>query len=62
MNKYMITTDELSELLEIPEYLARKVIKEVNMELSKKGYIAINTRPLKAPRKEVFKRLGIEVK
>lgn len=40
-NKIYITASELADYLGISKGLAYKIIKELNQELSKKGYIVI---------------------
>lgn len=60
MPKLMIDTSELSELLGITNRKANDILREVNNELKEQGYLIVNTRPLKAPRKIVLERLNIQ--
>lgn len=54
-----ITTAELADLLNINRRQANRILRTVNEELQREGYIALNTRPLKAPRTRVLQRLGL---
>lgn len=60
MPNLMISSTELAEILQIPVRQAAKVIREVNKELSAKGIYVFDTRPPKAPRQEVMKRIGVK--
>lgn len=55
----VITTAELADLLNINRRQANRILRTVNEELQREGYIVLNTRPLKAPRHQVMKRLGL---
>lgn len=55
----VITAQELADLLGIPERKANRILREVNEDLQRDGYIVLNTRPLKAPRSKVMQRLGL---
>lgn len=54
-----ITTAELATLLNITQRQASKILRTVNEELQREGFITLNTRPLKAPRHQVLTRLGL---
>lgn len=56
---FMIDSYELSSLLGITQREANRVIRTVNQELQEKGFLVIKSRPQRAPRNEVFKRLKI---
>lgn len=56
---FMIDSYELSSLLGITKREANRVIRTVNQELQEKGFLVIKSRPQRAPRNEVFKRLKI---
>ena len=60
MEQLMISSVELAKLLEVPQRQATRVIREVNEELRARGVYVFNTKPPKAPRKEVFRKIGIE--
>ena len=60
MDSPNITTQELAELLHIPQKQAVAVIKLVNAELEKQGAYVLKTRPMMAPRKLVMMKLNIE--
>ena len=47
-------------MLGVPVRQASKLIKETNEELSKKGIYVFNTRPPRAPRKEVLRKIGVK--
>lgn len=55
----VITSRELANLLGIPERKAAQIMRTVNAELQRDGYIVLNTRPLKCPRSKVMERLGL---
>jgi hypothetical protein len=55
----VINSAELSDLLKITRRQANRILRTVNEELQREGYIVLNTRPLKAPRHQVLKRLGL---
>ncbi len=55
----MIDSYELSDLLGITHREANRVIRTVNQEMERKGFLVIKSRPQRAPRNEVFKRLKI---
>ena len=55
----MIDALELSDLLCITHREANRVIRTVNQEMERKGFLVIKSRPQRAPRVEVLKRLGI---
>lgn len=55
----VINSAELADLLNINRRQANKILRTVNEELQREGYIVLNTRPLKAPRHQVMKRLGL---
>ena len=55
----VITTAELATMLNITRRQANRILRTVNDELQREGYIVLNTRPLKAPRHQVMKRLGL---
>ena len=55
----MIDALELSDLLGITHREANRVIRTVNQEMERKGFLVIKSRPQRAPRVEVLKRLGI---
>lgn len=57
----MITTNELAEILQIPNKVAAEVIKAVNDDLKKEGAFVLNTRPMRAPTELVFKKLHIKM-
>lgn len=57
--KVMIDALELSDLLGITHREANRVIRTVNQEMERKGFLVIKSRPQRAPRVEVLKRLGI---
>ena len=57
--QHLITAPELAELLAIPERKAAQILRTVNEDLQRDGYIVLNTRPLKAPRSKVMERLGL---
>ena len=59
-NKSFIDSVELAELCEISQKQATEIIKEVQQELKEKGVLIIKRRPLIAPRKEVFRKIGVE--
>ena len=54
-----IDTQELANMLGVPTRQATKILREVNAELQRDGYLVLNTRPLKAPRNKVMERLGL---
>ena len=54
-----IDTQELADLLGVSTRQASRILREVNAELQRDGYIVLNTRPLKAPRTKVMERLGL---
>lgn len=58
-NAVMIDALELSDLLGITHREANRVIRTVNQEMERKGFLVIKSRPQRAPRVEVLKRLGI---
>ena len=58
-NNVMIDALELSDLLGITHREANRVIRTVNQEMERKGFLVIKSRPQRAPRVEVLKRLGI---
>lgn len=58
-NNVMIDSYELSDLLGITHREANRVIRTVNQEMERKGFLVIKSRPQRAPRVEVLKRLGI---
>lgn len=55
----VINSAELADLLNINRRQANKILRTVNEELQREGYIVLNTRPIKAPRHQVIKRLGL---
>ena len=59
-DKPYITTQELAELLHIPQYQAVAIIKLVNDDLKKQGAYVLKTRPMMAPTKLVMMKLNIE--
>ena len=60
MENLMINSVELAEMLGVTKRQASRVINEVNKELSEKGVYVFYTRPPRAPRKEVLRKIGIE--
>lgn len=46
-------------MLGIPTRKANRIIREVNAELQREGYLVLNTRPVKAPKEKVMQRLGL---
>lgn len=56
----LITAPELADLLAIPERKAAQILRTVNAELQRDGFLVLNTRPLKAPRSRVMERLGLK--
>lgn len=56
----MIDTIELAEMLGITRRTASEIIRLVNAELQSKGFYVLTTRPARAPRNEVLKKLHIE--
>ena len=59
--KPFIDSKELAELLCITVRQANEIIKATQEELRNKGVYVIKSRPLIAPRKEVFRKIGVEV-
>lgn len=60
MNPF-ITTNELADLCDITQREASHIIREVQKDLEERGFYVIKTKPLKAPRKEVLRKLGVEL-
>lgn len=58
-NSIMIDSYELSSLLGITQREANRVIRTVNQELEEQGFLVIKSRPQRAPRHEVFRRLKL---
>lgn len=56
----LIDSRELARFLGIGRRQATEIIKKVNQELEQQGFLQIKTKPLKAPRHQVMKRLGVE--
>ena len=56
MNNYYIKVQEVMKILDVKETKAYKIIKELNQELEKKGYITVAGR---VPRKYFFERCGV---
>lgn len=59
MNPF-ITTYELAEMCDITQREASHIIREVQKDLESRGFYIIKSKPLRAPKKEVLKRLGVE--
>lgn len=59
MENLMISSLELAKLLDVPVRQASKVIHEVNRELEERGVYVFKTKPPRAPRKEVLRKVGI---
>ena len=55
----MIDSYELSALLGTTVRESNRIIRTVNQELEKQGFLVIKSRPQRAPRREVFQRLKI---
>jgi len=62
MNNQYITTQELAEELAIPQRQAVAIIKTVNNRLLSQGALILKTRPMRAPRNEVYDLLHLERK
>lgn len=60
MNPF-ITTNELAEMCDITNREASHIIREVQKDLEDRGFYVIKSKPLRAPRKEVLKKLGVEL-
>lgn len=58
MSKYMMTPDEVAEIMECSKSSAYLIIRQLNTELAAKGFI---TRSARIPRKYFFERIGIEM-
>lgn len=58
MNNYYIFCKEVMEILNVKEAKAYKIIRQMNDELEKKGFIVVAGR---VPRKYFFKRVGVEL-
>lgn len=56
----LIDSKELAELLNIRQREASQIIREVQKDLEDRGFYVIKSKPLKAPRKEVLRKLGVE--
>lgn len=56
----MIDTNELAELLGVSKRSASKLIREVQAEMQREGLYIISTKPLKAPREKVFRKIGVK--
>lgn len=56
----VITSEELAGLLGISERKANRILRTVNEELQREGYLILNTRPLRAPLNKVMERLGLK--
>lgn len=56
-----INSIELAEECGISQREASQIIREVQKDLESRGYYVMKCKPLKAPRKEVFKKLGVEI-
>jgi hypothetical protein len=56
----LITAPELAALLGIPERTANRIMRTVNEQLQREGFITLNTRPIKAPRDKVMGALGLK--
>ncbi len=59
MANHFITAKEVSQIMECSESYAYKLVKKLNDELKKEGYI---TRCGRVPRKYFYERVGIEDK
>lgn len=57
--KPFIDSVELAEMCGISQKQATEIIKEVQQELKEKGVYIIKRRPMIAPRKEVFRKIGV---
>lgn len=57
MGKLLINAQEVAEVMECSEAHAYKVIRSLNKELEKQGFI---TRSGRVPRKYFYERIGIE--
>lgn len=58
--KPFIDSAELAEICGISQRQATGIIKEVQRELKEKGVHIIRRRPMIAPRREVFRKIGVE--
>ena len=58
--KPFIDSVELAQIIGVTVRQANEIIKATQEELRKKGVYVIKSRPLIAPRKEVFKKIGVE--
>lgn len=57
MSQLMINAKEIGEIVECSEAHAYKIIRQLNDELTKKGYL---TRSGRVPRKYFFERMGLD--
>lgn len=57
MSQLMINAKEIGEIIECSEGHAYKLIKQLNNELTEKGYL---TRSGRVPRKYFFERMGLD--
>lgn len=56
-----INSIELAEMCDITQREASQIIREVQKDLESRGFYVIKSKPLRAPRKEVLKKLGVEL-
>jgi phage anti-repressor protein len=57
----MIDTNELAEMLGVSKRNASKLIREVMEEMKAQGLYVISTKPLRAPREKVMKKIGVKL-
>ena len=57
----LINSYELAAMCDITQREASHIIREVQKDLEERGFYVIKTKPLKAPRKEVLRKLGVEL-
>ena len=56
VQKKYLTAKEVRQMLDVSEYMAYKIVRDLNKELSAKGYIILKGR---IPKSYLFERLGI---
>ena len=56
MNNYLISAQEVVELMGVSESMAYRIIKKCNEELAKKGYITVRG---KTPKAYLLERMAV---